>query len=101
MEISFRNNKDERFYQDEKALKSAYNPGMAKKVIQRIAELEAAANPQQLPSNARFHEHQGQRKGLFSVDLVYPNRLIVRPTCDYESYIEITSVEIYEIMDPH
>jgi len=101
MKLSFKNEKEQRFYQDEKALKSAYDPRLAKKIIQRIGELEAAANPQQLPGNARFHEHSGSRQGLFSVDLVYPKRLIVRPTCNYKSYIEITSVEIYEIMDPH
>jgi proteic killer suppression protein len=101
MNISFKNNKEQRFYQDEKALKSTYDPRMARKIIQRIGQLEAAANPQHLPGSARFHEHNGQRQGLFSVDLIHPKRLIVRPTCKYESYIEITSVEIYEIMDPH
>jgi plasmid maintenance system killer protein len=101
MEISFKNDREKRFYQDERSLKAAYGPRMAKKIGQRIMELQTAASPQELPANARWHEHSAARKGLFSVDLIHPKRLIVRPTCEYESYIEITAVEIYEIRDPH
>jgi proteic killer suppression protein len=101
MEISFKSEKERQFYEDEKALKREYGQRMAEKIIQRISELQAAANPQELPANARFHEHKAARKGLFSIDLPHPKRLIIRPTCDYASYIEIVSVEIYEIMDPH
>ena len=101
MKVTFRNQRDEIFYQTEKSLVAAYSPRMGRKISRRIRELEAAANPQQLPPNARFHEHQGNRKGLFSIDLVDPFRLIVRPTCVYRSFIEITSIEIYEVFNPH
>jgi len=101
MEISFRNGREKDFYQSKVALSASYGEPMAKKIIQRIAELQAARTPQQLPGGARFHEHSGKRKGLFSVNLVHPMRLIVRPTCSYTTWVEITSVEIYEIMDPH
>ena len=94
------------FYLEAKPVKAdlseeKYANQAANKVIQRIAELQAARTPQQLPGGARFHEHSGKRKGLFSVNLVHPMRLIVRPTCSYATWVEITSVEIYEIMDPH
>lgn len=101
MEISYKNNRDEKFYADKKALSSRFGLRMAKKIGQRISEIVAADNPQQLPRNARFHEHKGKRKGLFSINLVDPFRLIVLPTCSYKSWIEIVSVEIYEIIDPH
>jgi plasmid maintenance system killer protein len=101
MIISYRSKRDEEFYACEKALSSSFGLKMAKKIGQRISELEAADNPQQLPGNTRFHEHKGKRKGLYSLDLVQPFRLIVLPTCGYESWIEITSVEIYEVIDPH
>ncbi|OGH76806.1 MAG: hypothetical protein A2469_03165 [Candidatus Magasanikbacteria bacterium RIFOXYC2_FULL_40_16] len=101
MIVGYKNTREEEFYADEKSLSSQYGDRMAKKINQRLSELVAAENPQQLPKNARFHEHGGKRKGMFSIDLIHPFRLIVLPTCAYTSYIEITSVEIYEIIDPH
>jgi plasmid maintenance system killer protein len=101
MLVSYKNKRDEVFYLSEKDLTSSYGDRIAKKIGQRIAELVAADNPQQLPKNARFHEHSGKRKGLFSLDLIHPLRLIVSPTCKYTNWVEIVSVEIYEIIDPH
>ena len=101
MEISFKNEQEKGFYQSKSALVSAFGEPMARKIAQRIGELQAARTSQQLPRGAHFHEHSGKRKGLFSINLIHPQRLIVRPTCSYKSWVEITSVEIYEIMDPH
>lgn len=101
MEITYRNTKLKKTLEDEKALIRHYGRRMADLINQRILELQAAENPQCLPPACRFHEHNGGRKGLFSLDLVHPKRLIVCPTCEYEDYTKITSVEIYEIMDPH
>ncbi|MEK7069164.1 MAG: type II toxin-antitoxin system RelE/ParE family toxin [Patescibacteria group bacterium] len=101
MEISFKSEREKEFYQSKSALTKRYGVQMAKKIAQRIGVLEAARTPQQLPQSARFHEHSGQRKGLFSVDLVDPYRLIVLPTCTYTTWVEITSIQVYEIMDPH
>ena len=101
MIISFRNTRDEAFYRDGGRLNAVYGERMARKINTRIVELEIAKNPQNLPQSARFHQHEGKRKGLFSLDLVHPFRLIVRPTCEYKSYVEINSVEIYEIFNPH
>ena len=101
MLVSFRSDKDKKKYEDQAALSKAHGVLMAKKIIQRISEIQAAPNPQKLPPSARFHEHGGNRKGLFSLDLVHPFRLIIRPTNKYDSYVEITEVEIYEIIDPH
>jgi plasmid maintenance system killer protein len=101
MKISFKNDKERDLYQTARSLTAVYGAQQGKKIIQRIRQLDAATNPQQLPASARFHEHKGNRKGLFSVDLVDPYRLILLPTCVYKSWVEITSLQIYEIMDPH
>lgn len=90
-----------KLFEDEKALVCRYGRRMADLINQRISELQAAKNPQCLPPACHFHEHGGGRKGLFSLDLVHPQRLIIYPTCEYEDYTKIISVEIYEIMDPH
>ena len=101
MLITFKTAREEKFYSCEKDLTLKYNIRMARKICQRLNELTAAETPQQLPRNARFHEHQGNRKGFFSIDLIHPFRLIVRPTCCYASWVEIVSLEVYEIIDPH
>lgn len=101
MKITFKSKKEQEFYESLKELKKEYNERMAKKIIGRIGDLRDAENPQQLPKSARFHEHGGGRKGLYSLDLVDQWRLIVEPNGKHDSYIEITSVEIYEVMDPH
>ena len=101
MKITFKSKKEQEFYESFDALKKAFNERMAKKIIGRIGDLRDAENPQLLPRSARFHPHLGGRRGLFSLDLVDQQRLIVEPTCKYDSYVEITSVEIYEVVDPH
>ncbi len=101
MKISYKSKKEEKFFSNKKSLTRAYGLRMADKIVQRISELQAATNSQNLPPACRFHEHQGARKGLFSLDLVNPQRLIVRPMNKYSSYIEITEVEIFEVIDPH
>jgi plasmid maintenance system killer protein len=101
MEVVFRTPKEQLFYESRQALSRKYGGPNATKIIQRIEQLRAAPTPQQLPASARFHEHKGARKGLFSLDLVHPKRLIVRPREHFESWVEIESVEIYEVMDPH
>ena len=101
MIVRFKNKKEEDLYGSESALTGVFGARTARKIIQRINELQAADNPQNLPRNARFHEHNGKRKGLFSIDLVHPFRLIVFPTCEYVTWVEITSIQIYEVMKPH
>lgn len=101
MEVAFKNKKDEDLYRSKRLLVRLYGERMALKIIQRIGELQAALTPQDLPSNARFHVHRGRRQGLYSVDLIHPYRLIVRPLGEYSSWVEIAVVEIYEVLDPH
>lgn len=101
MIVSYKNKKEEAFYANKNSLRASFNTRMAVKIGQRINELEAVDNPQQLPKNARFHKYKGKRKELFSIDLIHPFRLIVFPTCRYTSWVEIVGVEIYGIFNPH
>jgi plasmid maintenance system killer protein len=101
MKLSYKNNKEEKLYQSEKALSSKYGAQRARKIIQRLSEIVSADNPQMLPHSARFHEHSGNRKGLFSVDIGQPYRLIFKPMCKYTSWVEITELQVFEVMDPH
>ena len=101
MKICFKDDKEQAFYEDSKALSVKYGTKTARMIIRRINELKAAMNPQKLPKSARFHEHDGKREGLYSVDLDGPRRLILMPLCDCENYWEITEAQIYEIYNPH
>lgn len=101
MLIEYNNDKEERFYSCFDSLTKKHGADMAQKIIQRIGQLDAAPNPLGLPNSARFHEHKGKRKGLFSVDLIHPYRLIVLPTCSFSNFNEINSLKIYEVFNPH
>lgn len=54
----------------------------AKKLKQRLVELEAAPNMTDIPAHARCHPLFGKRKGQYAVYLVHPYRLIFEPDCD-------------------
>jgi plasmid maintenance system killer protein len=101
MLVEYNSNKEERFYSCFDSLTKKHGADMARKIIQRIGQLDAAPNPLSLPNSARFHEHKGKRKGLFSVDLIHPYRLIVLPTCSFSNFNEINSLKIYEVFNPH
>jgi plasmid maintenance system killer protein len=101
MIIKYKDGKEQKFYESEKLLVAKYGAAMAKRINMRLEEIMAAENPYQLPKSARFHEHKGNRKGLFSIDLIQPFRLIIKPMRDYANWNEITIVKIYEIIDPH
>ena len=65
----------------EKEMKAKLGPADAKKLQQRLAELQSAetlADMKCLPA-ARCHELTGDRKGQLAVDLVHPRRLIFEP----------------------
>lgn len=101
MLVDFNSDKEKHFYSCLEALSKKHGIDMARKIIQRIEQLEAAPNPLCLPNSARFHEHKGKRKGLFSVDLIPPYRLIVLPTRNFSSPSEIDSLIIYEVFNSH
>ena len=83
----------------------------AKKMGQRLMELRAAvvlSDISHLPP-PRLHEHSGDTKGYFSVDLMHPYRLLFVPADDPiplkpDGGIDLTavrSIEIVAIKDPH
>lgn len=103
MKVDINNKKLYKVLTSDKELVRKYGTQNAKKVQKRLDDLLTAENAKDLPPACRFHQHSGNRKGLFSLDIQHPFRLIIRPTCAYDpaDYRSITEVEIYEIMDPH
>lgn len=86
-------------------------PKMAKKLQQRLMELEAAnclEDISRVPP-PRCHELSGDRAGQLSVDLVHPHRLLFIPANNPVPELDdggldwskVTEVEIVEIVDTH
>ena len=86
-------------------------PAEARKLMQRLQELEAAetlADIARVPP-PRCHELTGDRAGQISVDLQHPYRLIFIPAnepipCRPDGGLEwdkVTEIEIVEITDTH
>lgn len=103
MKISYRDKKIKKILESQKSISQKYGAQYVQKIVQRISELQAADCLDDMPPAGRPHPHHGNRKGLFSLDIKHPYRLIVRPIGEYDSddYTTITDIEIYEIIDPH
>ncbi len=110
MEISFRANKLKKICDVEKAGVRELGPQCASKLRQRLAELKAGetlSDISYLPP-PQCHELVN-RKGVFSVDLQYPYRLLFIPAnipvptktdggIDLE---QVTAIEVIDIEDTH
>lgn len=84
---------------------------LAKKINQRISQLQAADNLEVMKTlpGARCHELTGNYKGCLAVDVSGNYRLIFRPDNDPLprkedgglDWIQVTIIEIQEISDYH
>ena len=111
MIIFFRTNKLQKQCSSVKETLRAFGATRARKLQQRLMELKAATNLNQIARvpPARCHELTGNRQGQLSVDLDHPYRLIFIPANDPVPRREdggldwewVTEVEIVEIADTH
>jgi hypothetical protein len=108
MEIAFDNEKLATLCNSQAALNRAYGAVWAKRIGQRLQELEAVESLADMVFG-RPHELKGDRAGQVSVDLIHPLRLIFRPTAQPPPLktdggldrAEVKSVTIIEVTDPH
>jgi proteic killer suppression protein len=112
MEIFFTDKRLQKAAQDEAVCRRQYGVDMAKKLFLRLASLKAAASladfwpPKSLPE--RCHELKGELKGMFSVDVKQPYRLLFRPSKpaadvpdEQQRWKSITAIDIVAIEDTH
>ncbi|MDP4238942.1 MAG: type II toxin-antitoxin system RelE/ParE family toxin [Bacteroidota bacterium] len=110
MKIQFKSKKLEKQLTESKEVVRCFGP-MAKKVVQRMAELKAAENlnvMRTIPA-ARCHELYGVRKGQLAVDISPNYRLIFQPANEPIplkddgglNWILITCIEIITTEDYH
>lgn len=110
MDITFDDNKLRKYANNDKQAIKKLGQRRAELYKQRLDDLFAASTLEDvryLPGN--YHELKGNRKGQWACDLDHPYRLIFEPhenpipTNESGQYIwlEITGVEIIEIVDYH
>ena len=111
MQVYFRAKKLQKICSSDKEIKQAFGASRARKLQQRLMELRAAENLNQISRlpPPRCHEMTGDRQGQLSVDLDHPYRLFFIPANDpipltKENGLDwtaVTAIEIVEIADPH
>ena len=113
MDISASNKKLREAFTDEAARTRLFGAEMAKKLGLRFNALKAADSlavffpPKSGPE--RCHELTGRLKGIFSMDLKHPYRLLLRPTkiivadfkTDLDRWRAITGVDLTSVEDTH
>jgi proteic killer suppression protein len=114
LDISFKNKKLEKEFNEGKRLEKVHGSLRAKKIRLRMAGLRAALSlmdfwpPMSGPS--RCHElTQGKRKGRISVDLDHPYRLIFEPNHTPDparsdgglDWQQVTAITIIGVEDTH
>jgi proteic killer suppression protein len=113
LDISFKNKKLEKEFNEGKQLEKTHGTIRANKIRLRMKEFRAAVNlgrfwPSKTHPN-RCHELVGNHKGHLSVDLDHPYRLIFCPNQDPIPRLEdggldwfgITAIEILCMEDTH
>jgi plasmid maintenance system killer protein len=108
MEIAFETERLARLCNSGPALDRMYGSACAKRLRQRLQELEAVESLADMVFG-RPHELKGDRAGEVSVDLTHPLRLILRPTAQPPptktdgglDRAKVKSVTIIEVTDPH
>lgn len=100
-----------KIFLDKRALVQAYGTQQADLILQRLAEIYAVDNFEMLKKlpGPRLHPLTNNRKGQYSVDLLFPYRLIIEPANDKQSkrpdgsivWRKVTKVRILEIANTH
>lgn len=104
MEICFKDKKLRKICEDHRKLKKEYGVIQAKKITQRLNELQAAKSFYDISRLAqpRLHNLSGQRREQFAVDIKDPYRLILLPLDgNKEDLKTITSIKVISITDYH
>lgn len=98
MDIEYKNARIQKVCTNASVAEKKFGIQMAEKIQQRIAEIQAASNVEEMIQFhiGRCHPLVNDRKGQYAVDLVHPNRLVFT-----KKGTEIQIANIIEIVDYH
>ena len=110
MQIWFRDQRLAKLCESDRSLTRKFGSDGAKRLEQRLVDLEAVSNASQLLDlPGRWHPLRADRAGQMSGDLDHPRRLIIEPA-DLEGvqrsdgsvdWTRVTGVVVAEISDTH
>lgn len=102
MEVHYNNEKESKFYQDDKLLTRKHGQN-CRKIGLRLSELYAADSLKDIPPHANCHPLDNNRKRQYGLDLSHPFRLIICPVGEYvaNDIATIKSIKIIGIIDYH
>lgn len=110
MDILFLNDRDRRDFNDSTRLVRRYGPINAKRIRQRLDDLRAAANLDEMSRlPGRLHPLTQNLGGWLALDLKHPDRLIIEPANDPLpekddgglDWTRVTAVRIIRVGDYH
>jgi proteic killer suppression protein len=111
VEIVFGTKKLQKAFSSQKAIIKGWGADIGRRIMLRLAQLEAAETLQDVGSHppARCHPLMGERAGQYAVDLQHPFRLIFVPANDPVprkpdgsiDLAKVTAVEMLEVVDYH
>ena len=95
--------------ESERTCTKEYGSKMTRVIFRRLNELNASLSLDGMRHLGRFHGLTGDLEGCFSLDLVHPQRLIIKPNNEDKNYLDgktiiltkVTAVEIISIEDYH
>lgn len=111
MKILIRKYRSLKALNDPQKLQSKYGSDMVDSINLRLAQIAAANTLEDLRAvHPRTHELHGNLKGIISVDLIQPMRMLLRPDHDPSvftrddggmDWISITSIIVWDIINQH
>ncbi len=111
MEITFSSRRIAKLCNSAKEMRAKLGDRNAKLLQQRLSEMKAADNLDDLGKlpGARCHELKGDRQGQLAVDLAHPKRLVFEAADNPKprkpdgglDWQRVTKVEVLEIVDYH
>ncbi len=107
MRIIFKDDRQKRLYSSKGLLNAEFGDQLAKKIMQRLAEVDAATCLEELrQAPGKWHELTGDRKGQLACSLTGNRRLIFSPKTppsggaggglDWNGIVELTVVEVVD-----
>lgn len=114
MEVCFKSRSLQKVFSSEKSLAKTFGTQCGRKamlVLTALLSVRSLAQIRTIPPKPpfRLHELTGREKGIFSIDLVHPYRLLLKPDNTPEprlpnsewDFDSITIVKIIEVKDTH